>query len=242
MTHGGCSDQILFSEVPLGRVRAHGPQHGPDPRGATTFGSVNFWICQLSDPKGSMTFLQNQFRCPPMLGLEEPNGPKGPSQPSNDSQGLTWNECKAIATSGVQRPVVPSRGCPWLELNAASVLGRPIQHVHSVQMYARLLLRSVTLGTARVWGWRCIAGAHARVLTLIEPQSRNLYTQPRNRYAQRHTARDPASHHLENRLLTEQLSMPEMALVHSTPPDHTGHKKIKRAQHSTSKHTPVLRK
>ena len=24
-----------------------------------------------------MAFLQNHFRCPPMLGLEEPNGPKG---------------------------------------------------------------------------------------------------------------------------------------------------------------------
>ena len=31
----------------------------------------------LKDPKGSMAFLQNQFRCPPMLGLEEPKGPKG---------------------------------------------------------------------------------------------------------------------------------------------------------------------
>jgi len=37
-----------------------------------------------------------------------------------------WNECKAIATRGVHRLVVPSRGCPWLELNVPSVPGRPI--------------------------------------------------------------------------------------------------------------------
>ena len=29
------------------------------------------------DPKGSMAFWQNQFRCPPVWELEEPQGPKG---------------------------------------------------------------------------------------------------------------------------------------------------------------------
>ena len=37
-----------------------------------------------------------------------------------------WNECKAVATRGVHRRVVPSRGCLWLDLNVSSMPSRPI--------------------------------------------------------------------------------------------------------------------
>jgi hypothetical protein len=34
-----------------------------------------------------MAFLQNQFRCPPLLGLEEPKGPNGPKGPKGRPKG-----------------------------------------------------------------------------------------------------------------------------------------------------------
>jgi len=38
------------------------------------------------DPNGSMAFLQNQFRCPPILELEKPKGPRGNQR--NQRKGL----------------------------------------------------------------------------------------------------------------------------------------------------------
>jgi hypothetical protein len=58
---------------------------------------------------------------------------------------LKWNEYRAIATSGVHRLVVLSRGCPWLELLVPSVPGRPILHKQHVPAWSSQLIRSARL-------------------------------------------------------------------------------------------------
>ena len=53
------------------------------------------------DPKRSMAFLQNQFRCPPYWELEEPEGPKGGMGDSviGEAEGLKRKKALSVSLS-----------------------------------------------------------------------------------------------------------------------------------------------
>ena len=90
----------MFNKAPIAPIAPIGIQNLKDLKEP-----VHFWclVREACDPKGIMAFLQNQFRCPPMLGLEEPKGPKEAS-PFGTTMGLvkadlgSWCACETVPT------------------------------------------------------------------------------------------------------------------------------------------------